>query len=137
MKKELFLTVLIVILFGGVSCHAQATASKPVVTPKVNVYYFHFTRRCATCMAVEENARKALEALYPSELKTGEYAFTSLNLDEAGTKTIADKLGVGGQTMMVVNDEKKLDITSSVWMAAHNPVKMQEELKAGINKVLF
>ena len=88
-------------------------------------------------MAVEENARKALEALYPSELKTGEYAFTSLNLDEPGTKTIADKLGVGGQTMMVVNDEKKLDITSSVWMAAHNPVKMQEELKAGINKVLF
>jgi hypothetical protein len=88
-------------------------------------------------MAVEENARKAIEAMYPNEVKSGDYSFTSVNLDEAGTKEIADKLGVGGQTMMVVRGDKKLDITSAVWMAAHDLEKMKVEIKSGIDKVLF
>jgi hypothetical protein len=88
-------------------------------------------------MAVEENARKAVEALYPDEVKSGDYSFTSLNLDEAGTKEMADKLGVGGQTMMVVAGGKKLDITGAVWMAAHDLDKMKTEIKSGIDKVRF
>jgi hypothetical protein len=88
-------------------------------------------------MAVEENARKAVETLYPNEVKTGDYSFSSLNLDETATKEIADKLGVGGQTMMVVHGDKKIDITSAVWMAAKDPDKMKLEIQSGINKVLF
>lgn len=88
-------------------------------------------------MAVEENARKAVEALYPNEVKAGEYSFTSLNLDEANTKGIADKLSVGGQTMLVVRGDKKLDITSAVWLSAHDLDKMKVEIKSGIDKVLF
>lgn len=86
---------------------------------------------------MEENARKAVEALYPDEIKSGDYSFTSLNLDEESAKGIANKLGVGGQAMMVVRGDKKLDITSAVWMAAHDPDKMKTEIKSGIDKVLF
>jgi hypothetical protein len=88
-------------------------------------------------MVVEENARKAVETLYPNEVKSGDYSFTSLNLDEEETKELANKLGVGGQTMMVVRGDKKLNITSAVWMAAHDPDKMKVEIKSGIDKVLF
>jgi hypothetical protein len=88
-------------------------------------------------LAVEENARKAVEVLYPIEVHTGEYSFTSLNLDEASTKGIADKLGVGGQSLMVVRGDKKIDITSAAWMAAHDPEKMKTEIKSGIEKVVF
>jgi len=88
-------------------------------------------------MAVEENARKAVEALYPNEVKTGEYSFASLNLDEASAKEIADKLGVGGQSLMVVRGDKKIDITSAAWLAAHDPDKMKVEIKSGIDKILF
>jgi len=88
-------------------------------------------------LAVEENARKPVEALYPNEVKTGEYSFTSLNLDEASTKEIADKLGVGGQSLMVVRGNKKIDITSSAWLAAHDSDKMKVEIKSGITKFYF
>ena len=138
-KANLFFSVLIVIL-GSVSCNGQANNQKALQTAgssKVSVYYFHFTRRCATCIAVEENARKAVEALYPDEVRTGEYTFTSLNLDETTTKEIADKLGVGGQSLMVVCGDKKIDITSAGWMAAHDQDKMKVEIKSGIDKILF
>jgi hypothetical protein len=88
-------------------------------------------------MAVEENARNAIASLYPNEVKTGEYSFTSLNLDEASTKEIAGRLGVGGQSLMVVHGDKKIDITSAAWLVAHNPDKMKAEIKSGIDKVLF
>lgn len=139
--KYLTLTAsLLVLVFSIISCNGKGNKQVTAQTAdskNVSVYYFHFTRRCATCMAVEENARKAVEALYPIEVKAGEYSFSSLNLDEASTKEIADKLGVGGQTMMVVHGDKKINITSAVWMSAHNLDKMKTEIKSGIDKVLF
>jgi hypothetical protein len=140
MRKLALLSILLVLVLGIISCNGQRNKREAIQTvnsQNVVVYYFHFTRRCATCMAVEENARKAVEALYPNEVKAGEYSFTSLNLDEANTKGIADKLGVGGQTMLVVRGDKKLDITSAVWMSAHDLDKMKVEIKSGIDKVLF
>jgi hypothetical protein len=140
MKNVKSLALVLIVFLSSVSCNSQTNNQKVAQTissSKVSVYYFHFTRRCATCMAVEENARKAVEALYPNEVKSGDYSFKSLNLDEASTKDIADKLGVGGQTMMVVRGDKKLNITSAVWMAAHDLDKMKVEIKSGIDKVLF
>ena len=140
MKKLALMSTLLVLVLSIISCNGQGNkqvAAQTVNSQKVVVYYFHFTRRCATCMAVEENARKAVETLYPNEVKAGEYSFTPMNLDEDSTKEIADKLGVGGQTMMIVYGDKKLNITSAVWMAAHDLDKMKVEIKTGIDKVLF
>jgi hypothetical protein len=140
MKKFNLLASVLIVFLSSISCTGQV--NKQEVTQiasslKVNVYYFHFTRRCATCMAVEENARKAVEALFPNEVRSGEYLFTDLNLDETSAKGIADKLGVGGQTLLVVRGDKKIDITSSAWLAAHDPEKMKVEIKSGIDKVLY
>jgi hypothetical protein len=140
MKNVKSLALVLIVFLSSFSCNSQSNNKKVAQTissSKVSVYYFHFTRRCATCMAVEENARKSVEALYPNEVKVGDYSFTSLNLDEASTKVIADKLGVGGQTMMVVRGDKKLNITSAVWMVAHDLDKMKVEIKSGIDRVLF
>ncbi len=140
MKQFTLLVSVLAIFLTSISCNSQGNKKETALainSQDVNVYYFHFTRRCATCMAVEENARKAVEALYPNEVKTGEYSFTSLNLDEASAKGMADKLGVGGQSLLVVRGDKKIDITSAAWLAAHDPDKMKVEIKSGIDKVLF
>lgn len=140
MKRVTLFVSILAFMFVSISCNNQGNKrviAQAISSSNVNVYYFHFTRRCATCLAVEENARKAFEVLYPNEVKTGEYSFTSLNLDEASTKGIADKLGVGGQSLMVVRGDKKIDITSAAWMAAHDPEKMKTEIKSGIEKVVF
>lgn len=45
---------------------------------RVEVLYFHSKQRCATCMAIEKNAKEAVEAEFADELKT-EHSFSELS----------------------------------------------------------
>jgi hypothetical protein len=140
MKQTALLATLLLLMLSSISCNSQSNnkaVAQKVESSNVNVYYFHFTRRCATCLAVEENARKAVEALYADKVKAGEYSFSSLNLDVASSKEIANKLGVGGQTLLVVRGDKKIDITDKGFLNAHDLDKMKEEIKSAVDKVLF
>jgi hypothetical protein len=101
----------------------QSTVNK--TSAKVEVYYFHFTHRCNTCLSVEATAKQAVESLYADKIKAGIYTFKALNLDDAGNAAIAKKLGVGGQTLMVVYGNQKADITDKGFMNAHNLEKMK------------
>ena len=135
----MFFPVLTLMLIS-MSCNGQTNkkeSAQAINSSKVSVYYFHFTRRCETCKAVEDNAKKAVEELYPNEVKTGTYTFTSINLDEAEYKNLAEKLGVGGQTLLVVRGDKKIDITGEGFMNARNLDKMKEEIKTTVEKILL
>jgi len=139
MKNLLKLLLAVFVFAISVSLQAQQ-GKKPgngtQTKPKVEVYYFHFTARCATCHAVEDNSKNALETLYPEQVKKGEYVFRALNLNEASTKSIAEKLGASGQTLLVVSGNKKIDITSQGFLYAYEPDKIKEEIKKAVNKVL-
>jgi hypothetical protein len=122
------------------SCNAQTNKkedAKSTASAKVEVYYFHFTQRCSTCRAVEDNAKSAVESLYPDKVKKGEYVFKGLNLDDANSKAVAEKLGIGGQTLLVVCGGKKVDITDKGFLNAHDPEKMKAEIKKAVNNVLM
>jgi len=121
---------------SGFALVNKKQASENAVKPKVEVYYFHFSVRCPTCHAVEDNSKSALTTLYPEKVKTGEYAFKGVNLDEATSKAIAKKLGVGGQTLLVVCEDKKIDLTSKVFMYAQDPIKIKAEIKKAVERVL-
>jgi hypothetical protein len=140
MKQTLLLIASFAMLLFYSGCKNQEnnnTVTTALSDSDVSVYYFHFTNRCATCLAVEENSKKAVEELYPNEVKTGDYSFTSLNLDDKVNKSLADKLGVGGQALVIVRKDKKIDLTSDGFLNAHDPAKMKEILKSGVEKVLF
>jgi len=138
MKKFLMLSFAMIAILGSLGCNAQ-DAPKAItpneVSTKVEVYYFHFSRRCTTCQSVEKTAKEAVSTLYADKVKTGEYTFKELNLEDESTKALAEKLGVGGQALLVVCGKNKVDITSQGFMNAHNPAKMQAEIKKAVEKV--
>ncbi len=109
---------------------------KTTVKPKVEVYYFHYAIRCATCIAVEKNSKIALTTLYPEKVKAGEYLFKGINLDEASSQTIARKLGVAGQSLLVVCDDKHIDLTAKVFLYAQDQAKINAEIKKAVEKVI-
>ena len=140
MKNIVWISFALVLMVGIFSCNAQTSKksdAKSTASTKVEVYYFHFTQRCSTCHAVEDNAKLAVETLYPEKVKKGEYAFKGFNLDDASSKAIAEKLGIGGQTLLVVCGDKKIDITSQGFMYAHDLNKIMEEIKKAVNNVLM
>lgn len=46
----------------------------------VEVLYFHGKQRCATCMAIEKNAKEVVEVQFANELKNGTLVFSKLIL---------------------------------------------------------
>ena len=135
MKQLVMFGLALVITLGCLSCNAQDNKkadAKTSVSNKVEVYYFHFTRRCHTCESVEANAKLAVEALYADKVKTGEYSFKAINLDDESSKAIAQKLGVGGQTLLVVCGNNTVDITDKGFINAHD----LEKMKAIISKTI-
>jgi hypothetical protein len=140
MKKLYSAFFVLTMISLALSCSAQTeqkqNSNESGIASQVGVYYFHFTRRCSTCIAVEENSKKAVEELYPEQVKTGEYFFKAVNLDEASGKEIGDKLGVGMQTLLVVHGDKKVDITGEGFMYVDNYERLKSEVKKAVDKAL-
>ncbi|MBN1199305.1 MAG: hypothetical protein JXA23_08135 [Bacteroidales bacterium] len=108
----------------------------PPVQPKVEVYYFHFTRRCTTCNNVERVAKESVEALYPNQVKAGEITFQSINLDEKEGEAIGKKYSIEGQTLIVVGPTSRVDLTDKGFMYANgNPEKLTAEIKKAVEAV--
>ena len=67
MKKIILVSVVIlsvVALFTANAGNSAANSNSATSSvAKVEVYYFHFTRRCVTCQAVETESQKAIAAL--------------------------------------------------------------------------
>ncbi len=98
----------------------------------VEVYYFHFTRRCPTCQAVEEVAKEALKEYYGANVP-----FKGFNLDEEEGKTRGEALGVSGQSLIVVMGDTKIDLTNEGFMYARtNPDKLKQILKEKIDPLI-
>jgi hypothetical protein len=134
MKRELYFVLLLVILKGPV-CLAQSQAQK------LEVIYFHATRRCPTCMAIEENTKKTLDTYFKDQLKSGTIKFTVINVDEEKNKQIAEKYEATGSalflTKTVDGKETKTDMTEFAFSyARNNPDKFTNGLKDKINTLL-
>ena len=132
----LFLFVATFFTSTGIAANknTKAVVSK---SAKVEVYYFHFTRRCVTCQAVETESQKAIAALYPVQYKKGLVTFKSVNLDLKGSEVLASKCKVEGQALLVISGHKRIDLTDKGFMYALNSAgKLRAEMKKVIDPML-
>jgi hypothetical protein len=138
MKKLVILSALFVsVLTLAFAAKGNSGKQPQAKEAKVEVYYFHHTRRCATCNAVENESLKAIKLLYPIQLKSGKITFKSVNLDDKGSKVFADKCKAEGQSLLVISKRVRIDLTDTGFMYARsNPEKLQEELKKRIDPLL-
>lgn len=140
MKNLAILLACFFLLGSGYSLFAQEiqVTKKPQETTfeKVEVYYFHNTRRCATCMAVESVTKSSLEELYPEQLKSGEIAFVSLDIEDDANKALAKEFNVSGQTLLILKEGTKKDLTNDAFMYARsNPEKLKEKIHKAIGTI--
>lgn len=134
---RLFLAV--ILFLPVVACNAQSSKEASIAgkSGKVEAYYFHFNARCITCKTVEAEAKADLEMLYPELIKSGKISFQAINLDESSSKGIAEKLGVNGQTLLLVKGNQKINITNEGFMyARNNPEKFKAVIKEKVDMLL-
>lgn len=67
----------------------------------VKILYFHGKQRCATCLAIEKNAKEAIEAQFGDELKNGTVVFKSIDISKVENEKIAEKYEVTWSSLFV------------------------------------
>ncbi len=142
--KTIRIIITLLLIAPFIECNAQSSDSnkEPKTSAggfdKIEAYYFHFTARCTTCRTIEARAKENLETLYPNQVKQGLITFQSLNLEEESTKPIAEKLGVSGQTLLIVKGDTKINLTNEGFMyAVVKPEKFKEIINEKVDGLLI
>jgi hypothetical protein len=98
----------------------------------VQVYYFHFTRRCETCIAIQNVTQKSISELYGDKV-----FFSDYNLDEVAGAEKGKDLGISGQTLLIISGNTKINITNEGFLYALGmPDKLKQVLKEKIDPIL-
>ena len=126
--KTLRWLILIVILMPLIGKSQIKTTS----SEKIEAYYFHNATRCETCKTVEAEAKADLNELYGSKV-----TFQALNLEEKSTKTLAKKLNVSGQTLLIVKGNQKVNLTNEGFLyAVTKPEKFKSIIKEKVDPLM-
>ena len=136
MKRFNLFIVMILAVSMNFSCSAQPEKNDRNTAVSeagdVEVFYFHYTRRCVTCQAVETVAKEAIAEEYG-----GQVPFSSYNLEKPEGEQKAGELGVSGQTLVIVNGDQKINITNEGFMYARSdPEKFKQIISDHITPLL-
>jgi hypothetical protein len=128
MKKIQLLSITIALMLVNFISNAQNGN-----TAKVQAYYFHNQVRCTTCKTVEAEAKQDLKELYGDKV-----SFQALNLEDKATHEIAKKLKVSGQTLLVVKNDKQINLTNEGFLyAVTNPDKFKSIIKEKVDPLVI
>jgi hypothetical protein len=82
MKK--FIAIALLVFFASqinVELFGQ-TAAAVADEPTVEVFYFHYTRRCVTCRIVEKETENSINENFKQMVDEGKIVYLILNLEE-------------------------------------------------------
>lgn len=132
-KRLLYLGLLALCLGAPVFAQKATETAK-----KLDIYYFHGHRRCATCLAVENETRNLLSSDFKKELDSGILKFTVLNLEKTESQALVQKYGIWGSSLLLVNEQgQKVDLTGLGFKAARKkPEQFRAELRSIIQQQL-
>ena len=104
MKTIQLLFIAMLAMGMNISCSSQTKTKEEsqagTIAEKVDVYYFHYTKRCATCNAVESVSKEAIADLYGEKVSFADY-----NLDEQKGEDKGNELEISGQTLLIVYEQ--------------------------------
>ncbi len=141
MKFLFILIISVSFVFSATACgHSTAGENKQheavISDEKVEVYYFHFTRRCVSCVNVQKATERVITENFKAEVDNGTLVYHEINLSDPESRKIAELLDVGRQALMVVSKDKKLDLTMQGFMLASRDYdKFKEALEEAIKKI--
>ncbi|MFC2096611.1 nitrophenyl compound nitroreductase subunit ArsF family protein [Bacteroidota bacterium] len=108
----------------------KACCTKTIEETSATAYYFHATRRCATCQAVEKVSKEYIEANYAEKV-----TFISINREEDQNSELVEKYEIAGQTLLLVFGDEVVNLTTQAFMNARtNPEKLEELIKTTIDE---
>ena len=141
MKKVIFLMLALclglTVGYGSNAKESKSTSQKDVV----EVLYFHGKQRCATCMAIEKEAKTVVNGQFANAVKSGKLKFRIIDITKAENEAIANKYEITWSSLVVVKHkggkEQAENMTKFAFANARSkPDVFRSELTKKINGLL-
>lgn len=128
---------------GALSAGADVQSQTPLVSKqpaeKVQIFLFHATRRCTTCMAIGRLAGETVDEYFQPERQAGRVEFREINIDLPENKELAKKFQASGSSLFinaVYNGRDNISEDIMVWRLTTNETQFKNYLKNKISNFL-
>ena len=106
---------------------------------KVEVFLFHRTQRCTTCIAIGKLSGQTVEERFGQEVLSGKVVFREVNVDEPQNKELAEKFKASGSALFINairggSDNIQEDV--NVWRLTGDEAAFKNYLAGKINGLL-
>jgi hypothetical protein len=112
----------------------------PTGATKVQVFLFHATQRCPTCIRIGKLAEATIEERFAEQIKSGKIEFREINIDLPENKTLAEKFQATGSALYInsiKNGQDNIVEDTMVWqLASGHEIKFKDYLSSKLNTIL-
>lgn len=106
---------------------------------KIEVFVFHNTQRCISCVNLGKYAKETIETKFSNEFNNGKIIFKEINLDLPENKELGDKFQASGSSLYInaIKDNKdNISYESKLWMLVTDKQKFMDYLETRIKFLL-
>jgi hypothetical protein len=107
---------------------------------KIEIYHFHGTHQCSSCIAVGQLAEETVNTYFADEVKSGKIVFGHINIDLPENKLLAGAYGVTGSSLWIGTYTKDGKFSSEenvkVWYKINDKPAYMDHLKGIIGQKL-
>jgi hypothetical protein len=120
---------------AAVSSAAENSSENAVIA-----YYFHYTRRCATCNKIEELSNRVINERFADELGDGRLIWKVLNVEEPDYKHFEEDYNLISQSVVIVDAREgrgmKWKNLDKIWELVHNEDDFMDYVHREVKTVL-
>lgn len=106
---------------------------------KVQVFLFHATQRCPTCIAIGKFSTETVYEFFQPELRDGKIEVREINIDLPENKELAKKFQASGSVLKIntiYNGQDNISEDAKVWRLTSSESQFKSYLKDKINNLL-
>lgn len=106
---------------------------------KVQVFVFHATQRCISCITIGKFAKETVDQYFQSELRDGKIEFKEINIDLPENRMLAQKFQASGSALFINsirNGQDNISEDVQVWRLVQNKTQFKSYLKSKLDVLL-
>ncbi len=142
-----FIAIAILLISAGVIKRNNSSINKIInakseitAVDKIQVFMFHSTKRCSTCIAIGKLSGETVNEYFSQEVALGKIEFKEINIDLPENKELAQKFQASGSSLFINTiydnqDHIRQDI--DVWRLTTTPARFKNYLKTELEKYSF
>lgn len=122
---------------GPLAGLAAGPAAAPVPAASENrapfvLYYLHGTRRCRTCLSIEDMAERIVTTSFREQLEQGRLSWASINFDQPANRHFVEDFGLVSSSLVLVerreDGSRRFRVLGETWPLSHDEVRFRAYL---------